>query len=389
MSSLIWLSIQQQKFDEAFTWAQSLDTRLDEDGTRLMEIARLSSSNNDFKTAIKAYNQVIAKKENSRYYIYAQIELLSTKFASATQNFTPNEEELLQLKQDYLKILENYGYNNSTIPLLRSLAQLEAFYLDEKESAISLLSRVIEMPNSDPNQVAQAKMELADIYVYTNKVWDAMLYYMQVEKAYKNTPLGHEAKFRLARLSYYIGEFDWAKSQLDILKGSTTKLIANDAMKLSLLIGDNLDADSTTAGLRYFAKAELLSAQQKYSEALIVLDSIPMLALTHTLNDEALFEKALIYQKKKEFTKADSLFNRVAENYSYDILADNALYHLGLLHEEIGNQERAMGYYKQLITSFPNSVFTTDARKKFRALRGDKLEEEDIENNNSPITDYP
>ena len=71
--------------------------------------------------------------------------------------------------------------------------------------------------------------QLADYYLMQGERWEATLLYSQVDKAFKEDALGHEARFRNAKLSYYTGDFQWAQAQFDILKGSTSKLIANDA----------------------------------------------------------------------------------------------------------------------------------------------------------------
>ena len=89
---------------------------------------------------------------------------------------------------------------------------------------------------------AELKLKLADIYLYKDEVWEATLLYSQVDKSMKEEPLGHEARFKNAQLRYFIGEYEWAESQLKVLKAATSKLIANDAMTLSLVIKDNYEA---------------------------------------------------------------------------------------------------------------------------------------------------
>ena len=92
----------------------------------------------------------------------------------------------------------------------------------------------------------------ADIRIASGDPWEAILLYSQVEKALKEEPLGHEAKYRNALVSYYLGEFGWAETKLDVLKASTEKLIANDAMKLSMFIKDRHQATGD-GGCGFFA----------------------------------------------------------------------------------------------------------------------------------------
>ena len=89
------------------------------------------------------------------------------------------------------------------------------------------------------------------------------------EKDFKENPIGHEAKLRRAKIAYYQGDFQWAQAQLGALKASTSKLIANDAMDLSLLITDNYNLDTTEIAMKTFANADLLAYQQKYTQAII------------------------------------------------------------------------------------------------------------------------
>ena len=72
-------------------------------------------------------------------------------------------------------------------------------------------------------------------------------------KEFKNDPLGHLAKFKNAQVYYFSGEYDWCQAQLDVLKASTSKLIANDALELSVLITDNYNMDTSETAMKLFA----------------------------------------------------------------------------------------------------------------------------------------
>ena len=203
----------------------------------------------------------------------------------------------------------------------------------------------------------------------------ATLLYSQVDKAFKTDVLGQEAKFRNAKLSYYQGDFDWAKAQLDVLKAATSDLMANDALSLSLLIGDNSsDGDTLQTTLHMYSRADLLLFQNQYDQALFVLDSIKMKFPSSTLNDDVLFKKAQIMQKMGKNDTAAQYFQEIINLYSNDILADDALFSLAQLNENaFNNKEKAMEMYQELMTKYPSSIFVVEARKKFRSLRGDQI----------------
>lgn len=371
---LLWLSVQRKDFEFALVQAISLDKRFQESGFQVYSLGSLALSNGDYKTASRSFEYVMGLGTGNPYYLESLTGNLQARFLMVREGLTSDEDEFTDLEAEYLTVLDEFGYNPRTIYLMRDLAHLRAFYLGRTDAAVDILDQAVIMPGVNPNLIAECKLELGDILLFRGEVWDASLLYSQVDKALKNEPLGSEAKFRNARLSYYIGEFDWAKAQLDVLKAATSKLIANDALKLSLLIADNLDADSSYTGLSYFARADLLSYMNKDLEALTVLDTIRMLGLYHPLDDEVLFKKAEISLKLKRFEEADSLLHRVITDYSDDILADNALFQRAELQETVfGDKELAMDLYRQVMTDHSGSLFVTEARKRFRQLRGDDL----------------
>jgi len=307
------------------------------------------------------------------YYINSKMELLEVMNQKITSaDYTV--EDLLSLEQNYLSCINELGKSSKTIPLLRGLAHLQAFYIHNEEDAIALLEETINMLRIQPKEMATCKLALADILLLTGEVWDASLYYSQVEKAFKHDPLGHEAKFRNAKLYYYEGQFDWAQAQLDVLKASTSKLIANDAMDLALLISDNIVLDTSLAAMLLYSKADLLTFQNKDSMALSILDSILNQFPGHSLTDEVYYQKAMLMMKHKKYDETKRLLENIIQDYPFDILGDNALFDLAGLHEiQLNDQETAMQMYQSLLTTYPGSLFVVEARKKFRRLRGDDV----------------
>lgn len=372
---LYWYFIQQKEFPSAVTQAIAMDKRFAEDGSRLVMLARIAASNMAYDEAIECFDYIISKKGvYSAFYETSIIEKINTRFLKITSTSVINQEEIISLEKEYYDLLSKQTENNSALQLIINLAHLQAFYLDKKTIAIELLQKALTFKNVSSELLSQSKLKLGDIYLLTGNVWEASLLYMQVEKAFKNDVTGFDAKFRNAKLYYYINEFEFSKGQLDVLKTSTAKLIANDAMELSLLISDNIDDDSTFTGLGIFARADLLLFQNKDEQALKTLDSINTIALYHPLFDDVLLKKAKIKIRNQRFLEADSLLSKLIKNYMSDILADDALYLLGEINEKhIKNTHRAMDFYYQLITDFPGSVYAVDARNRYRILRGDKI----------------
>ena len=371
---LIWMQIQLKDWEGALIQVKALDKRKKEEGVRVMELAQLFVQNESYDMAVKAYQYVIAKGKTNYFYTSARMELLNATYQKIVSNGNYTEQELINLEKNYAETLEELGKNTGTVSLLKALAHLKAFYLHKPDEAIAILEEAIALPQLESHIKADCKLELADILLVTGDIWEASLRYSQVEKEFKYDAIGQEAKFRNARISYYTGDFKWAQSQLDVLKGATSKLIANDAMDLSLRISDALAIDTNTAPLLIFARADLLIFQNKDDLAIQTLDSITKLFPNHALADDILFKKAGLDEKHGRYEAAAALYNTILTDYGGDILADDALFKLAELNENhFKNTDKAKALYQELLEKYPGSLYVVEARKRFRRLRGDTI----------------
>ncbi|CAN5471637.1 tetratricopeptide repeat protein [soil metagenome] len=371
---LYWLFVQDKDYESALIQAKSLDKRLGENGERAIILGRLCINNQEYMTAEKCFQYVVDKGTENSNYITAKMELINSVNQRVTTSGSYTQSDLLKLEKDYETALNELGKSTATAPLVRGYAHLEAFYLHNVEKATNLLQETIDLPNLRAQFAAECKLELADINVFNGDVWDAALLYGQVDKDFKNDALGREAKFRNARLSYYVGEFDWAKGQLNVLKSATSQLISNDAISLALLITDNTNMDTITTALLMYARADLYDFQNRDSLSMITLDSILSDFPNHSLTDEVWFKKAQIMKKEGKFQLAANFLQDVVDKFPEDILGDDALFQLADMYEnKLNDKEKAKSLYESLLTKYPGSLFVVDARKRFRALRGDKL----------------
>ncbi|MCH8903326.1 MAG: tetratricopeptide repeat protein, partial [Bacteroidetes bacterium] len=370
---LVWSLVQQREFEKALIHVKSIDKRKKEKGTRVLKFARFLVEEGSFKAAIIAFEYVVSSGE--RYLVRtARMELLSTRKESIVNSFGYTNEDLLRLEKDYERLIEEYGKNNNTATLLQELAQLEALYLNNSDRAIMILTDLIGFPGLDKTFKARCKLDLGDVYLFKNEPWEAMLIFSQVDKAFKDDPTGDEARYRNARLSYYTGEFEWSQTQLDILKASTSKLIANDALHLSVFITENLGLDTIKTPLHMYAQSDLLIFQHRIDEAIDKLDSIILLFPGHTLADDIAFKKAKIHISRNNYDEAIRLLKLIITDFTFDINADDALFLLAdIYHHALDDPEQALQMYQKLMINYSDSTYTVEARKQFRLLRGDKF----------------
>jgi tetratricopeptide (TPR) repeat protein len=369
---LIWLFQQKGEFGAAFVQVKALDKKQKLNGQKVFSFAETCDNNEQYDLAIKAFKYVIDLGKSNRYYRSANYRSLNTLKKKITQSPNYTKQDLLDLEEKYKYTLTDVGRAPHSINIMKDLGHLQGFYLQKFDEAVEILEDAVRLAARTPKVEGECKMLLADVMVIKGNIWDASLYYSQVDIAFKEDKLSHEAKFKNAQIFYYTANFVLAQSQLDVLKASTQKLIANDAMELSLLITDNLALDTTANTMRMFAEADLLIVQHRYIEAIGKFDSINAALPYHTLNDEILIKKYEIDYRKQEYEAAAVHLLEIVTKYGDDILADNALFLLGEMYENIFKDEKkAIEYYDQLIFNYQGSMFGIEARKRSRALKGD------------------
>jgi len=369
---LIFLLNQQKDFEGSFVQNKALDKRQKTDGTRLMELAKLCISNENYAVAEKCYQYVMSKGKDNPYYDIADIERLNANFLQLTNQTNPNNADVILLNSNIAAAIKSYGISNLTLPLIKKSALLKAYYLDKPQDAIQSLEELIAQYTFDKNSVAEIKLDLGDMNLLVGNIWDASLLYSQVEKDFKYEIVGQGAKFRNAKLSYYASDFKWAKTQCDVLKGATTKTIANDALDLSLVITDAIGVDTNDAPLSLFASAELLVLQHHYDRALARLDSINSIFSEHTLGDDIYYKKAEIYKRTNRYAEATKMYENILEFYPTELYGDDALFKEAELYERyLNDKEKAKQLYQDVLTKYPGSIYVVDARKRYRDLRGD------------------
>ena len=372
---LLWYSIQIKDFDMAFRQLKAINKMgKDESGKRMLDFANTCFLNDNFDVAKNAYSFLIDTYTNSDEDVaqMAKVGLLNMDYANLQSTENIDNEYVNNLDKQFTDLLAGNENSASLLPSIINSAYLKAYYIHDYDGAITKIRNFLEKGKQNQQNIAKAKLVMGDIYIIAGDPWEAILCYSQVEKMMKDEPLGHEAKYRNAILSYYIGEFDWAETKLDVLKSSTEKLIANDAMQLSLFIKENRSDDSTYTALKAVAQADLATFERKYDLALSILDSVGTGDVWNPVNDDVLLKKAKIYLTTRRYALADTLLGEIINNYAEEILADEAMFTKAFINEKyLNNKDLAKSLYEKLILDYPDSIFTIESRNRYRELRGD------------------
>jgi tetratricopeptide (TPR) repeat protein len=364
---LSWLFIQQKEFNKAFIQEKAIFNRQPESLYRIQELAGIAVNENEQEIAKEIFSFLIETAQDIDTKIEAHSNLLQIDSKeSAKENFTT-----IDLK--YQAFFKEFGVFSPTLRVQIAYAHFLAFKMNETDKAILFLDETLKLPLTEL-QKAEVKLELGDILVLQEKFNNALIYYTQIQRNLKNSTISQEARFKVAKASYYKGDFKWAESQLKILKASTSQLIANDALELKLLITDNKYEDSLQTALKLYAKADLLAFQDRNDEAISLLNKILTEHKTEPIMAQALFKQAQLFEAKKQFENAEKNYSNILLNYKDGILADNACFALAEIYvNQLAQPDKAKILYEQIIFNHADSIYFVEARKKFRALRGDAI----------------
>lgn len=367
---MIWFLLQEKQFGAALRQSIALDRRTGNEDAQIYRLGQMALNNQQYSDARRAFDYLLDKGEENSYYVPAYAQNIHASYMEFISGGLNDAKEGKQLAARFEEGLDLLGFSPASLDLVREYAHLLAFYLNNTEKAISVLEKGMEIPRLKPEETGVLKTEMADISIYSGDQWEAMLLYSQVIDANKKNTLGDEVKLKKAKLGYYMGNFSWAKAQLDVLKASTSKLTANDAMDLSMLISNNLNLDTTSVPLEMFARADLFFFRNKDSLALNTLDSIAELYPYNSLVDDILYRKSKIEISRNNYATAAEYLEQIRTDFAYELLADDALFlQAELYNYQLDRKEEAKILYREMLTSHPGSVFVDESREKYRELR--------------------
>ncbi len=362
-----------ENFMEAFVQVKSIDKVFAENGERVYQFALTMRSNHNYSLSNKALDYLISNHQDSPFFLAAYKEKTVNGELEAFEKVPLDSLGIRNAVKAYADLLNIFGRNTSFSEAMYRKARLQAFYLFDLAGAMEELQSLISMPVR-PKEKAEANLLIGDIYLMQKEFNKAKLKYAEVDLQFKDEQMGALAKLKDGQLSYYKGNFEEAQARLKSIKDNTSNDISNDAIRLNLLIQDNIGMDSVTTALQIFAQAQLLVFQREYEPALVLLDSLAYNFPNHPLQDEILWERANIFLQKGKYDDAILLLQKIIEKFGEDIFGDDALYTLGRIYDyNFLDPIKAMEHYMQLLRDYPGSLFAVSVRKRIRELRKEKL----------------
>ncbi len=371
LDMLVWCYMQLGMYQQAYRQLVAIDKRYNKQGKEVYTFAVDARKSENYKISAKAFKYIVDEKDKkSPYYYVSLTNYLDLQGIILEKDTTTTKEDYLGLQKEYESFIKELGVRNRTSNLILDLAKLKALRILDVDGAISTLQELLDNRYVDSSNKARAKLLLGDFYLLKDEVWEASLLFSQVDKKFKEGELGQQARYKNAKLHYYMGDFNWAQIIFDILKPATSKLISNDAIETSVFITETVGEDSTMVEpLQKYANAELLMYQNRYDEAISLMDSINFLFPSNKLEDDIWYKKAQIFKSLKKYDLSVQMYQQVIDKYPEELRADNALFELADLYETVlDDKDKALELYKKIFVDYSNSTFAIEARKKYREL---------------------
>jgi tetratricopeptide (TPR) repeat protein len=362
---LSWFFVQQKDYGKAFIQEKAIFKRNPEMFMNIVSLAKIATDENEEATAREIFGFVLQNTTDPDLLMEAHSYLLAMDIEKAT------EKDLPGIKSRIDALIIEYGITPYSLDLQLLKADFEAFHLKDTKTAVATLNKALEL-QLNKFEVAQVKMKLSDVLLIDQKFNQAIIYYAQVEEDLKNDAVAHEASLKMAKASYYKGDFTWAQKQLKVLKSNASQLIANDALELYLLIIDNTVEDSTQTALKKFARADFKLYQNKKEEALAGFKAIQATDKTASIQDVTLLRIGKIYESMANYDIALQNYQQIIDTYKEGIYVDEALFFSAeIYNKKLQQPEKAKPLYEKMLFEHQDSIYFIEARKQFRLLRGD------------------
>lgn len=367
-----WLALERADYRTALDATRALD-RLDRlEGRGLLEFATAAEGAGALDEARAALDEALERHPDGPVAVDARLARarLADRRARASGERTALGPTPFAdaARADYQAILD-LGRDDPVVRL--ALADLLRDVFAEYEPAMRLLQSVAE--GTDPQAAADAGLALGDVGVRAGDLDTARLHFTTVEETVRLGPPAEQARFELALLDFYEGLVYSALARVEAMDDNTAADVSNDAISLRVTLQENITEvgpDTTSAGLREYARAALLHRQARDLEALALLDSLASALAGHPIQDELLFLTAQTLRSLRRPAEAVETLNRLAATDPSSFFRDRSLVlQAEMLEADLGDPAGAAERYERLLIDFPASLFAPEARLRLRRLR--------------------
>lgn len=374
-----WLYLEAEMYPEALDANRAIDRMESEEGRVLFSFAARALSAEEYQVSLDAYDEILTRYPDAVVAPEALRGKGESFEAWARASSSPGSRDRNSLKyfrnatEAYSEYLNKYPGSGNFPYVLLKLAGIEADVFDEPDSARVKLNTIIQRFPDHP-AAADASFQVGRMHLLAGELNEAFLTFSRLEENLRIGELAEDARFELALIHFYRGDFVSAQNLVEALKENTSTDVANDAIELKLLLLENMGPDSLNSPLSLFADASRLQRQRKSLEALSAVNNLLDTYANHAIADDARFLRADLLYSLGRIDDAVQAFEEIPLIHPESFLVDRSLFQAAEIYEtEVGDLDKAVELYSRIVNEHPGSLMVSEARTRIRLLRGDDV----------------
>lgn len=370
---LIELYLKNKNYDLAFEQCKQMDQLTGKDGIEVLNFANLTFQSEAYEVSKKAFAYFLLLYPNS-----PQAEIGLARCFEKMDNSIRHAYDTA----DTVSKIKEYAFSNEAVKMYRTVISkypstewsAEAYfrmgeiYIDRFQDVDEALNHFKSAIASYPATPLRydAIFKIAECQTVRGDLNAAMEQFSVVKKEVKVGEVKDRADFTIGETLFYLQNFDSCRNVMKLLARRQDGVYVNDALTYLLLIQDG---NRVKEELKEYSQAALFEKQRKYSQAMAILRKLIEQNPTSPLADDAMLKTGELLSKAGNYDQAIVVFNNVADYMTTSPLMDLALMKAGETYEyKLKDLFLAIKTYKAVLTRFPRSIYSIQARKKVREL---------------------
>jgi tetratricopeptide (TPR) repeat protein len=377
---LAHLYTEAKMFDQAFETYVAIDRAQLKQGGDIFNYAQFLLKEKQYQLAEDAYRKIIEMYPNSVFTPLSKLgyakaleaKLMEDYFAKLPEwkTYYPlvkfESENISKVINAFQEVITVYGKSEAAYEAMFRVGIINYYLLMNSSDAINYFNRIMtEAPTS--KVAVETYLVLGEINLLEGKIAEAENYFSRVISSRSGAEFFSSAKYKLARINLYKGNYDSSKQLLREITGNLKDDNANDALELLLLLNTNMNDSSN---IKKFAEAEFLAETKKFEEAselFRLISQDPRALVLYSISSLRFAQMMLAVDR---YTDGIAAFQVMVDDGEKNIFADKALYLMGQTYQYgIGDKTKAIECYEKLLLQFPNSIYLDEAREKLIQLK--------------------